>query len=207
MSGSGPATQPGIAVTPRMIARLELTYADGTQETIVSDRDWRTARGPTVTDNWYAGTDYDARRVQRGWNEPGADLTTAARRINGEPTGWSPAVIAPPPSLKTALVAREAPPVRVLDELRPVAGPNRGPARGYSTRPEPGRHPAPEARRHGAGGDGGADAARGAAHRQRHRQPQLTGSSAIYDTYTSAGDPAGRPGSRSSSTTATSTSR
>ena len=192
MSGSGPATQPGIAVTPRMIARLELTYADGTQETIVSDRDWRTARGPTVTDNWYAGTDYDARRVQRGWDEPGADLTTAARRINGEPTGWSPAVIAPPPSLKTALVAREAPPVRVLDELRPVA----------VTQPRAGtwvfdfgqnQAGIPRLRLGGTvpagtvvrmqpaellSGDGTVS-------------PGSTGSSAIYDTYTSAGDPGG----------------
>ena len=192
VSGSGPATQPGIAVTPRMIARLELTYADGTQESIVSDRQWRTARGPTVTDNWYAGTDYDARRVQRGWNEPGADLTTAARRVNGEPTGWSPAVIAPAPSLKTALVAREAPPVRVLDELRPVA----------VTQPRAGtwvfdfgqnQAGIPRLRLGGTvpagtvvrmqpaellSGDGTVS-------------PGSTGSSAIYDTYTSAGDPGG----------------
>ena len=37
----------GAAVTPRMIARLEVTYTDGSTDVIVSDRSWRTAFGPT----------------------------------------------------------------------------------------------------------------------------------------------------------------
>ncbi|MFF5652141.1 alpha-L-rhamnosidase N-terminal domain-containing protein [Streptomyces collinus] len=67
VTGSGnslASTDPsaGAAVTPRLIARLELTHADGTDEAVVSDRSWRTALGPTTTANWYSGSDYDARR-------------------------------------------------------------------------------------------------------------------------------------------------
>ena len=65
----------GAAVTPRMIARLEITYANGSTDVVVSDRSWRTAFGAYVTDAWYAGSDYDARREPVGWDEPGADLS------------------------------------------------------------------------------------------------------------------------------------
>jgi len=54
----------GAAVTPRMIARLEIAKADGSVDAIVSDRSWKAALGPTVTDNWFSGTDHDARREQ-----------------------------------------------------------------------------------------------------------------------------------------------
>ncbi|MFE5754472.1 hypothetical protein ACFQ7M_18965 [Streptomyces massasporeus] len=52
VNGSGnplASTEPsaGAAVTPRLIARLELTHADGTVEAVVSDRWWRTALGLT----------------------------------------------------------------------------------------------------------------------------------------------------------------
>ncbi len=66
--------------------------------TIVSDPTWRTARGPTVTDNWYAGTDYDARPSSRGWNEPGADLSAAERRKAAH--GLDASRIAPPPTCR-----------------------------------------------------------------------------------------------------------
>ena len=52
----------GAQVTPRLIGRLEITYTDGSSETIVTNRDWRAAFGPSVTDHWFGGTDYDARR-------------------------------------------------------------------------------------------------------------------------------------------------
>jgi alpha-L-rhamnosidase len=126
VTGSGnplASTDPsaGAAVTPRLIARLELTRADGSVQTIVTDRSWRTALGPTVTDNWFAGSDYDSRREQPGWSDPDADLTAAAARRDGSPTGWIDAGIAPPPNLTTELVWRAAEPVEVVDSFEPVA--------------------------------------------------------------------------------------
>ncbi|WP_328869277.1 glycoside hydrolase family 78 protein [Streptomyces sp. NBC_00287] len=111
----------GAAVPPRLIARLELTKADGTVETVVSDRSWKTALGPTTLANWYSGSDYDARREQPAWTAPGADLGASARRRDGSATGWVDAGIAPPPNLTTELVWRMAEPLKVVDRIRPVS--------------------------------------------------------------------------------------
>jgi alpha-L-rhamnosidase len=118
---SGTANETSTAITPRVLARLEITYSDGSSDTIVTDPSWRTALGPSVTDNWYAGTDYDARREQPGWDLPGADLSAAATRRDGTPTGWVPAGIAPPPSLATELVWRSGEPIKIVDTVAPVA--------------------------------------------------------------------------------------
>ncbi|MGJ6965899.1 family 78 glycoside hydrolase catalytic domain [Streptosporangium sp. G11] len=111
----------GAAVTPRLIGRLEIGYADGSSDVIVTDRSWRTALGPLVTDAWYSGSDYDARREQPGWNEPRSDLSPAAKRRDGSAMGWTAAGIAPPPNLATKLVSRTAEPITVQEELTPVS--------------------------------------------------------------------------------------
>ena len=107
-------------VTPRLIGRLEIAYADGSTETVVTNRDWRSAFGPMVTDHWFGGTDYDARREQAGWTEPGADLSPSASRRDGTEVGWRSAGIAPPPNLTTKLAARNAEPVKVQRTFTPV---------------------------------------------------------------------------------------
>jgi alpha-L-rhamnosidase len=132
VTGSGnniAATDPsaGAAVTPRLIARLEIYYSDGRSEVVVSDRRWRTALGPLVTDAWYSGADYDARREQPGWDGPGADLSAAATRRDGTATGWIEAGIAPPPNLATRLVARAAEPVTIVETFTPVTATNPAP--------------------------------------------------------------------------------
>ncbi|WP_433788688.1 family 78 glycoside hydrolase catalytic domain [Actinoplanes sp. CA-252034] len=111
----------GAAVTPRLIARLEVSYTHGPETVIVSDREWRTALGPLVTDAWYSGSDHDARREQPGWDRPGSDLSAAALRRDGSVTGWIAAGIVPPPNLATRLVGRTAPPIRIADRFTPVA--------------------------------------------------------------------------------------
>lgn len=111
----------GAAVTPRLIARLEVSYRNGSTEVIVSDRSWRTAFGPLVTDAWYSGADHDARREQVGWDKPDADLSGTAKRRDGTDMAWIDAGIAPPPNLATKLVARTAPPVKVVETFTPVS--------------------------------------------------------------------------------------
>lgn len=118
----------GAAVTPRMIARLEITYSNGSTDVVVSDRSWRTAFGAHVTDNWYAGSDYDARLEPVSWDQAGSDLSETATRRDGSPVGWVAAGIAPPPNLATKLVARDAPPVRIVETFVPqsVTNPQTG---------------------------------------------------------------------------------
>ena len=53
---------------PKAIAQLELTYADGSKQTIASDTSWRTAaRRRRPSPSWWSGEDYDARRQPTDW--------------------------------------------------------------------------------------------------------------------------------------------
>jgi alpha-L-rhamnosidase len=44
-----------------LLAQLEIDYADGTSERIVTDETWRAARGPILASDIYDGETYDAR--------------------------------------------------------------------------------------------------------------------------------------------------
>jgi alpha-L-rhamnosidase len=114
---SGERDSPNTRVTPRLIARVELTYSDNTTTNVVSDRTWRTATGPALYDHWWGGTDYDARFEQVGWKDRNSDLTAAATRRNGQATGWIDAGVVGTPNLDTDLVERGAEPVEIVDEF------------------------------------------------------------------------------------------
>ncbi|MGA1983387.1 MAG: family 78 glycoside hydrolase catalytic domain [Acidobacteriaceae bacterium] len=81
---------------PKMIAELQVTYADGKTETIATDGQWKVAKGPVTFSSTYGGEDFDARMEQRGWNLPEFDDTawTAAVETDG-PGGALTAAIAP----------------------------------------------------------------------------------------------------------------
>jgi alpha-L-rhamnosidase len=115
---SGERATPNTRVTPRMIARVELTYSDGTTTNVVSDRTWRTATGPALTDHWWGGTDYDARFEQVGWKNRDSDLTATAKRRNGQDVNWMDAGIVGTPNLDTDLTERGAEPVEIVDRFQ-----------------------------------------------------------------------------------------
>ncbi len=54
-----------------LLAQLEIHYADGTSERIVSDESWRAATGPILAADIYNGETYDARLKKPGWSSPG----------------------------------------------------------------------------------------------------------------------------------------
>lgn len=58
---------------PKMICKLQIEYADGTAQTVVSDDKWRASESPVTFSSIYGGEDYDASAVQPGWAEPGFD--------------------------------------------------------------------------------------------------------------------------------------
>jgi alpha-L-rhamnosidase len=70
---------------PQLIARLQLTYADGTTQSIVTDTSWKTADGPLMRNNVYLGVHYDARKEIKNWNLPGFDdrLWNHSVKMNG----------------------------------------------------------------------------------------------------------------------------
>lgn len=59
---------------PKLLMQLNITYADGTKQTIKTDDSWKgTADGPILANNEYDGEEYDARKEMPGWNKFGFD--------------------------------------------------------------------------------------------------------------------------------------
>ncbi len=91
-----------------LLCQLEIRYADGRTETLVSDGEWRWANGPTLAAGIYAGETYDARAERSGWSAPGYD-----------DSGWAAVRKLGPETAE--LVAPAGPPIRRIEEIRPVA--------------------------------------------------------------------------------------
>lgn len=92
---------------PRGIAQLEIEYADGTRQIVVTDETWKTASGPILRNNLYLGEVYDARREVPLWDRPGFD-----------DAAWSTVALATEPV--GPLQAEMAPPIRVTRNLKPI---------------------------------------------------------------------------------------
>ena len=56
-----------------MLAQLEVTYADGTLEQVVSDESWKKNDSPLLASDFMKGENYDARCEIKGWDAPGLD--------------------------------------------------------------------------------------------------------------------------------------
>lgn len=101
---------------PKLILQLELEYADGTTDRVVSDESWKlTTEGPILANNEYDGEEYDAQREMPGWSAPGfADGKWEKAPLVSGPTG--------------ALEAQVAEPLRVTETLKPksIAEPKPG---------------------------------------------------------------------------------
>lgn len=60
----------------KFMCLLQLEYADGSREKIVSDKSWKASQdGPLRRNNMKEGEEYDARMEMPGWNMPGYDDT------------------------------------------------------------------------------------------------------------------------------------
>jgi alpha-L-rhamnosidase len=90
-----------------LLAQLEILYEDGRTEVVGTDGGWKAATGPIRMSEIYHGETYDARLEKPGWASPGFDdhdwsaVRTVAHR-------------------KDDLVAPAGPPVRRIEELKPV---------------------------------------------------------------------------------------
>lgn len=90
------------------LGQLEITYADGRRQTVSTDGTWKTAPSPILRSGIYDGEDYDARREMPGWSTGSFD-----------DADWLPATVrARDPR---TLVSPTGPPVRVTEEVAPVA--------------------------------------------------------------------------------------
>lgn len=94
--------------TPRMLINIELTYKDGSKETIVTDRSWKYATGPSQYNNLYTGEIYDAREELPGWNT-----------LAYNDASWQPVLETNSPGGK--LVPQEMPSIKVIKRIKPVS--------------------------------------------------------------------------------------
>lgn len=94
---------------PRLLLQLELEYADGHKETVISDGSWKlTADGPIRSNNEYDGEDYDANKEMPGWHTKGF-----------KEHNWFQASIVPAP--QGILSAQVNEPMRIVKRLPPVS--------------------------------------------------------------------------------------
>jgi alpha-L-rhamnosidase len=89
---------------PRMLCQIELTYADGSSETVVSDSSWRWHASPIVFNCIRNGEYYDARLEIPGWNLPGFDDADWRRAVEVKAPGGR-------------LYPQQMPPIRVIERL------------------------------------------------------------------------------------------
>lgn len=91
-----------------LLAQLEIEYADGSHDVIVTDEHWRATTGAILMNSIYDGESYDARLELVGWSAPGFDASgwRGVRLLD-----WD----------LTTLVAPSGPPVRRIERIHPVA--------------------------------------------------------------------------------------
>ncbi|GAA5522118.1 glycoside hydrolase family 78 protein [Aliifodinibius salicampi] len=92
-----------------LLAQIKITYEDGTTETFGTDDSWKATTGPILKSDIYNGEAYDARLEKEGWANPGYD-----------DRNWIGVRVVSDSESKEQLVAPEGPPVRKIQELRPV---------------------------------------------------------------------------------------
>ena len=92
---------------PVFIAKLHISYKNGSSEEIVTDNSWKFALGPIIKNSVYIGVVYNANNAIDGWDKPGFDDKE-----------WEAATIGNPPGGKIEKVF--FPPVRITQELIPV---------------------------------------------------------------------------------------
>ena len=93
---------------PMLICKLQLKYADGQTETIISDDSWKTSPSAITYSGIYGGEDYDATLESQGWNQTGFnDQNWNAVKLVHIPAGY--------------LKADPNHPINVMETFDPVA--------------------------------------------------------------------------------------
>jgi alpha-L-rhamnosidase len=92
---------------PQFLAQVTITYSDGSQEIISTDKNWKVTQGALLESDMLMGESYDSRREIVGWADPGYDDVS-----------WWPVELFM--NSGAALVATNGPSVKRQETLRPV---------------------------------------------------------------------------------------
>ena len=94
---------------PKLLLNLQIEYADGSSQEIVSDGSWKlTTDGPILANNDFDGEEYDARKELSGWSKTGFDDSKWSAAQNVSAAGG-------------ILSAQMQEPIRVTGTLKPVS--------------------------------------------------------------------------------------
>ncbi len=93
----------------KAIAQVRLEYADGSVQTLGSDASWRVSPGPITFSCIYGGEDFDARKVEPGWDRAGFDSMN-----------WTAAVEMSGPGGVLRGQSAAAPPLRIIETIQPI---------------------------------------------------------------------------------------
>lgn len=91
---------------PAFCLDLRITYTDGSVETIVSERDWKTASGPLIFNSIYTAEHYDARLKIEDWNKAYFD-----------DSGWDKVIYRSAPSQN--ITSQQMQPIRNTETIVP----------------------------------------------------------------------------------------
>ncbi len=94
---------------PKLIAQLEVQFADGSKQIVASDNTWKlTAEGAIRTNNEFDGEYYDATKEMKAWANVGFnDLKWQNAELVSKPIG--------------KLVAQMNEPIKVMETINPIA--------------------------------------------------------------------------------------
>lgn len=95
---------------PKLLAQIEIIFADGSRQIIATDGSWKTGAGPILANDLLMGETYDARLEMPRWNAVGFDDRE-----------WSPCKTFSDPGIE--IVANRCPPVRETGTCHPVRPP------------------------------------------------------------------------------------
>jgi alpha-L-rhamnosidase len=93
---------------PCYIMQINITYSDGSQSVITTDKSWKYFQGPITYNNLYGGEDYDAEKEVKGW---------ASEGFNDK--DWKNVIFAQNPGgvLKSQLMS----PIKIVATVHPVS--------------------------------------------------------------------------------------
>ena len=93
---------------PRLLARLEVTFEDGSTALVLTDSSWKTATGPILESDMLMGESHDARLSLGDWSS-----------ANYDDSKWNQVRLAPL-DREIDFVPRVGPPVRRMGEIKPI---------------------------------------------------------------------------------------
>ena len=75
---------------PRLFVQLEIEYADGGMQTVITDNSWKATHGPHLEADFLMGETYDARKEMTGWAQDGFDdsnwhAVAVTDKVQGQP--------------------------------------------------------------------------------------------------------------------------